>query len=39
MSEEELKNQIIEDKEEENIDEEMPLGSVDEVPEEIEEEV
>lgn len=35
---EELKKQIIEDKEE-NIDEEMPLGIVDEVPEEIEEEV
>ena len=38
MSEEELKKQIIE--KEENIDdEEMPLGIVDEVPEEIEEEV
>lgn len=39
MNEEELKNQIIEDKKEENIDEEMHLGIVDEVPEEIEEEV
>lgn len=34
MGEEELKKQIIEDKKEE-----MPLGIVDEVPEEIEEEV